>query len=62
MPTYEELERAYQDAVVGTKPPTCVVASGEMILRHRPDLIGVIDPAKAYYVTNEFISEVEADA
>jgi hypothetical protein len=57
-PDYPSLEQAYMDALIGTRPPDLMVARGDWILPHRPDL--PLDPKTLYSVTKDEIAEVAA--
>jgi hypothetical protein len=56
---YSDLERAYMETVIGSNPPGAIMCRGDLILAHRPDLQGEIDPREVYYITDKEIVLVE---
>lgn len=43
----------------GQYPPTLMIIPGSLILVHRPDLVGTIDPVQLYRVTADVVAPQE---
>jgi hypothetical protein len=60
MSLIEDINAARRAILESTgRPAPVLIVTGALILRERPDLIGEIDPTKAYRVTRTEIVEIE---
>jgi hypothetical protein len=57
---YRLLEQAYIETLIGANPPELLVARGDWIMAHRPDLKAILVPHLLYYVTKDEIRPVES--